>query len=61
MTNIVKQVAGIDVAQKELVVSIGRMDQELTLEIYGYKTFPNNEKGFKALIEWAQKITAAEI
>ena len=52
---IVKQVAGIDVAQKELVVSLGRMDQELTLEIFDYKVFPNNPKGFKALLQWAEK------
>lgn len=57
MTNILKQVAGIDVAQKELVVSMGRMDQELTLEIFAFKTFPNNEKGFKALIQWSATIT----
>jgi transposase len=61
MTNIVKQVAGIDVAQKELVVSIGHIDQELTVEIFGYKTFPNNEKGFMALVQWAQKITTANV
>jgi len=52
---ILKQVAGIDVAQKELVVSLGRMDQELTLEIFNYKVFPNNQKGFKALVDWAKK------
>lgn len=57
MTNIVKQVVGIDVAQKELVVSAGRMDQEMTLDIFAFKTFPNNEKGFKALILWVEKIS----
>ncbi|HMG10240.1 MAG TPA: IS110 family transposase [Mucilaginibacter sp.] len=55
MTTILKQVAGIDVAQKELVVSLGRLDQELTLEIFNYKVFPNNQKGFKALVDWAKK------
>lgn len=52
---ILKQVAGIDIAQKELVVSLGRMDQELTLEIFDYKVFPNNPKGFTALTQWAEK------
>lgn len=52
---ILKQVAGIDVAQKELVVSLGRMDQEMSLEIFAYKTFPNNQKGFRALTQWAEK------
>lgn len=57
MENIIKQVAGIDVAQKELVVSLGRMDQELTLEIFAYKVFPNNPKGFNALTQWVGKLT----
>lgn len=52
---ILKQVAGIDVAQKELVVSLGRMDQDLTVEVFDYKVFTNNEKGFKALTKWAEK------
>lgn len=52
---VLKQVAGIDVAQNELVVSLGRMDNELSLEIFEYKVFPNNQKGFKELITWAQK------
>ena len=57
MENIIKQVAGIDVAQKELVVSLGRMDQELTLEIFAHKVFPNNQKGFNALTQWVEKLT----
>jgi transposase len=51
---ILKQVAGIDVAQKELVVSLGRMDHELTLEIFDYKVFTNDQKGFKELTQWAE-------
>jgi transposase len=57
MTNIVKQVMGIDVAQKELVVSVGKMDQQMTVDIFAFRTFPNNEKGFKALTLWAEKMT----
>jgi transposase len=52
---ILKQVAGIDVAQKELVVSLGRMDQELTIEIFDYKVFPNSPNGFKLLTKWVEK------
>jgi transposase len=52
---ILKQVAGIDVAQKELVVSLGRLNHELTLEIFDYKVFTNNQKGFKELTKWAEK------
>lgn len=55
MVNILKQVAGIDVAQKELVVSLGRMNQDLTLEIFAFKIFSNNEKGFIALRAWTEK------
>lgn len=50
-----RHVAGIDVAQKELVVSMGRMHEDLTTEVYAYKTFPNTGKGFATLVLWAQK------
>jgi transposase len=57
---LLKQVAGIDVASKELVVSLGRMDEETNTDIYACKTFVNNEKGFTALISWVEKQTIAE-
>ena len=34
MKRIVKQVVGIDVAQKELVVSLGGMHEDRSIEIY---------------------------
>lgn len=52
---ILKQVAGIDVAQDELVVSLGHLDDELTLKIIDYKVFNNNLKGFKELVKWSVK------
>lgn len=52
---ILKQVAGIDVAQKELVVSFGSIDHNLTLEIFDYKVFSNSPKGFADLTKWAEK------
>lgn len=52
---LLKQVAGIDVAQKELVVSLGNMDEETTMAIYAHKAFPNNVKGFAALLSWVEK------
>lgn len=58
---ILKQVAGIDVAQKELAVSIGRLKEDLTNEIYGFKTFTNTLKGFKELVEWIKKVSVPEI
>jgi transposase len=55
MTNILKQVAGIDVAQKELVVALGRMNQSIEPEIYAFKTFANKPSGFSAMEVWIKK------
>lgn len=57
---LLKQVVGIDVAQKELVVSLGNMNDEAVTVIYAYKTFLNTEKGFMALILWVKKQTIEE-
>lgn len=57
MRKIVKQVVGIDVAQKELVVSFGRMYDDWSPEIHAKKTFPNNQKGFLSLVLWVKKLT----
>lgn len=46
MTNIAKQAVGIDVAQEELVVSLGRISHNTGIEIYAYKTFANSISGF---------------
>ena len=61
MTKILKQVAGIDVAQNELVVSLGRVDQSLCKDIYAYKTFANKQSGFAALLVWIKKHTNHEV
>jgi transposase len=57
MKKIVKQVAGIDVAQKELVVCLGRMYDDWSPELYAHKTFANTVKGFVALLLWLKKMT----
>ena len=57
MRRILKQVVGIDVAQKELVVSLGRMYEDFALEIHAYKTFRNTTKGFSDLTEWVNGLT----
>src|SRR4051812_33268183 len=57
MEKIVKQVVGIDVAQKELVVCLGKMTDSWKSELYAHKTFLNNEKGFGALLDWTKKLT----
>jgi transposase len=56
-----KQVVGIDVAQKELVVTLGRMFEDLSIELYAYKVFKNTEKGFVGLSDWIKKITKTEV
>ena len=58
---IVKQVVGIDVAQKELVVCLGRMYDDWTPELYASKTFANSVKGFISFIQWVRKITDVSI
>ncbi len=55
MGKILKQVAGIDVAQNELVVSLGKMNDELSLKLCASKTFANTIKGFNAFVEWVSK------
>lgn len=61
MKKIVKQVAGIDVAQDELVVQLGRMYDDWTPELYASKSFPNTQKGFAAFVTWVNKLAGAEV
>lgn len=58
---ILKQVLGVDVAQKELVVSLGRMTEDLSIELYAHWIFRNKESGFESLLKWVQKYTEANI
>src|SRR5690606_13817624 len=55
MKKIVKQVVGIDVAQKELVISLGRIYDDLTPELYANKNFANTPTGIGKLINWVNK------
>lgn len=57
MKKIVKQVLGIDVAQGELVVCMGKMYDDWTPELIAHKTFVNNEKGFFELSKWVIKLS----
>ncbi len=61
MKKIVKQVVGIDVAQDELVVCIGRMYNDWTPELYGHKIFSNTAKGFISLADWVAKLSDCTI
>lgn len=55
MKKIVKQVVGIDVAQKLLVVCLGRMYDDWSPELYANKVFANTTKGIAALVLWVKK------
>jgi len=61
MKRIVKQVVGIDVAQNELVVCLGKMLDDWTPELYASKSFANTKKGFISFIEWVNKLTNVSI
>ena len=61
MKKIVKQVAGIDVAQNELVVCLGRMYDDWVPELYASKTFGNTAKGFAAFVQWVNKLMDAAL
>lgn len=47
-----KQIVGIDIDQKNLVVCLGRLTNQGQHELYAEKTFANSLKGFKALVLW---------
>ena len=61
MKQILKEVLGVDVAQKELVASLGRMHNDLTIEIYAYKVFKNSEAGIIALLKWTKLLVNKEV
>jgi transposase len=60
-TTIVKQVVGIDVAQKELVVSLGRMQSDLHSRLISHAVFANTVKGIEDLVKWTLKQTQPDI
>lgn len=57
---IVKQVAGIDIAQKELVVTLGRLYQDLHPELYSSKVFANTAKGFVSMVQWVTQTAGSD-
>jgi transposase len=61
MRKIVKQVAAIDVDQKLLVTTLGRMHDDWSPELYAQKTFANTQKGFEALLSWVKKNSDTQI
>ncbi|MGB4400993.1 MAG: IS110 family transposase [Daejeonella sp.] len=61
MKKVLKQVAGVDVAQNELVVTLGKMFDDLSIDLYAHKVFRNTEKGILTLLDWVKKLTDAEV
>ena len=61
MRKIVKQVAAIDVDQKLLVTTLGRMYDDWSPELYAQKTFANTQKGFEAFLVWVKNNTVNEV
>jgi transposase len=60
MINPLKQVAGIDVAKNELVVSLGRMNHDTIIEVFANKCFANTPKGFSDLLAWVAKMMSGD-
>ncbi len=56
-----KQTVGIDVAKHELVVSLAKLNQDLSVDVFAYKAFTNNNKGFEDLIGWVGKRTDNQV
>lgn len=57
----VKQVLGVDVAKDELVVTLGRMFTDFSIELYACRIFKNKESGFVSLLEWLKKRTGEHV
>lgn len=57
---ILKQVAGIDVAQKELVVSFAVLKDDLGIEILFNKAFGNSKEAFLTLLNWVKKMSNSQ-
>lgn len=56
-----KEVVGIDVAQKELVITLGRLKEDLSIDLYAHKVFKNKPSSFKELEKWVNKLITKEL
>lgn len=61
MIKVSKQVLGVDVAQKELVVTLGRMFDDLGVDLYAHKVFKNSKTGFESLLKWVGSLTEKDV
>lgn len=58
---VLKQIVGIDVSQKELVVSFGVLTEELQTKINKFNVFDNSVKGFRQLLKWVDDFIDQEV
>lgn len=58
---VLKQVLGVDVAQKELVVTLSVLNEDLSIDFLLHRVFHNKETGFVALLKWLKKHTDESI
>ncbi|RYE50824.1 MAG: IS110 family transposase [Sphingobacteriales bacterium] len=58
---IIKQVVGVDVGNKELVLCLGKIYINLEKHLYQYGNFRNTPKGLEKMYEWVLKHTAPGI
>jgi transposase len=58
---VLKQVLGIDVAQKELVVTLGRNYEDSSVELFAHKVFKNKEAVFESIIKWTEKVASKDV
>lgn len=56
----IKQCIGIDCAKDELVCAFGIMKEDFGIEILSNSKFSNNEKGFRKLVAWAEKLKSTD-
>lgn len=61
MKQVLKEVLGVDVAQKELVVTLGRMFNDLSIELYAHRVFKNCETGIISLLKWVKLLADKDI
>jgi transposase len=61
MKKVVRQIVGIDVAQDELVVCLGSLEEDFSQLCHGRKAFANTAKGFASLVDWVSGQTQSGI
>ncbi len=61
MKKVLKQALGVDVAQDELVVTLGRIHDDFSIELYAHYVFKNSDAGIIALIKWVQKLIISDV